>query len=358
MKKGIFIFLLSAVIMTASAVSCGNNSSDKEKPDKNSSADADDKEHEDNADDSDKDSDEDRPSGNETVDINDYITSDQPRPALWKATDPDTGNSIYLMGTIHVVGENTFPLPDYIMDVYDDCDAVAVEYDIDTLENDLSLMQDFLLSMTYSDGTTIEDHLSAETVEKAGELFKDMGMPLSAMKMYQPGFWISQLETSALLKIDNLSNDGVDAAFMQYAKDDGKDIVSIETLDTQVSAMLGYSDDLADYVLSETADTIDDLDSMAGSFGELYNFWADGDIDALMTIEEEMEQLPKDLRDDYEDYYDIMLFDRNEGMADRAAEFIRNGDNYFFMVGAMHFAGDRGVDDLLEDMGFNVERVK
>ena len=44
-------------------------------------------------------------------------------------------------------------------------------------------------------------------------------------------------------------------------------------------------------------------------------------------------------------------------MSPKAEEFIKNGDNYFFMVGAAHFAGDKGVDDILKEKGYTVERV-
>ena len=80
------------------------------------------------------------------------------------------------------------------------------------------------------------------------------------------------------------------------------------------------------------------------------------DIDALAEDADEYE-LPDELLDDYADYMGVILYDRNRGMAEKAAEFLENGDNYFFMVGSMHFAGDRGVDDLLAEMGYTVERV-
>ena len=38
-------------------------------------------------------------------------------------------------------------------------------------------------------------------------------------------------------------------------------------------------------------------------------------------------------------------------------EFIENNDKLFYMVGSLHFAGDQGVDDILEDMGYTVEKL-
>ena len=54
---------------------------------------------------------------------------------------------------------------------------------------------------------------------------------------------------------------------------------------------------------------------------------------------------------------DVILYKRNKGMAEKAEEYLKNGDNYFFMVGGAHFAGDKGVDDILKEKGYIVERV-
>ena len=35
----------------------------------------------------------------------------------------------------------------------------------------------------------------------------------------------------------------------------------------------------------------------------------------------------------------------------------KEGKNYFFMVGSAHYAGDKGVDDLLADMGYTVVSI-
>lgn len=293
----------------------------------------------------------------DNVDINDYITSEQPEPALWKVTDKESGNELYMMGTIHIAGDNTFPLPDYIMDVYESCDGIAVEYDVNAIESDYSLMQEFVFSMAYADGSTIKDHLSEETYEKAKGYFQEIGQYNELLDIYTSGFWISQIQSMALLSIENMNSSGVDATFLSYAAEDKKEIVNIETLEIQAAAITAYSDELADYLLEDLIDNIDDVESLAETFGEMYNAWADGDIDLLADIDSDTEGIPEELVDDYMEYQNFVVNERNEGMAEKAAEFIENGDNYFFMVGALHFAGENGVDDMLEDMGYTVERI-
>ena len=48
---------------------------------------------------------------------------------------------------------------------------------------------------------------------------------------------------------------------------------------------------------------------------------------------------------------------RNIGMAQRAKEFLKNGDNLFYMVGFAHFSGEGSVINLLEKDGYTVERL-
>ncbi len=291
-----------------------------------------------------------------TVDINDYITVDTPVPALWKATDPETGNELYLMGTIHVVSEEKYSLPDYIMEVYDNCDGIAVEVDPNKL-SDMSVLQEFLTYLVYTDGTTIKDHISEESYEIGKECFEDMGMYNELLDVYTPGFWLNQIESSAMLELKNLSSEGVDSRFASMAADDGKEIVDIENLEIQASAMNAYPDDLADFCFKSIKEEFDDPSIIAESLGELYNLWATGKIDEMLEVDENSDEIPDELLDDYNEYMDTMLYNRNIGMAERAAEFLEDGDNYFFMVGSLHFAGDKGVDDLLADMGYTVERV-
>lgn len=292
----------------------------------------------------------------ETVDINDYITVDTPTPALWKATDPETGNELYLMGTIHVVSEDKYSLPDYIMDVYDNCDGVAVEVDPNKL-SDMSVLQEFLTYLVYTDGTTIKDHISEESYEIGKECFEEMGMYNELLDVYTAGFWLSQIESAAMLELKNLSSEGVDAKLAAMAADDGKEVIDIENLEIQASAMNAYPDAYADFCFKSIKEELDDPSVIAESLGGLYDLWASGKVDEMLEIDEEADEIPEELLDDYNEYMDTMLFNRNVGMAERAAEFLENGDNYFFMVGSLHFAGDKGVDDLLADMGYTVERV-
>ena len=62
-----------------------------------------------------------------TADISEYITATTINPPLWKVTDPETQNELYIMGTIHVLPSDFDGFPDYIRDIYENSDGIAVE---------------------------------------------------------------------------------------------------------------------------------------------------------------------------------------------------------------------------------------
>jgi len=296
------------------------------------------------------------------VDINDYLSSETPNPPLWKATDEETGNELYLMGTIHVVGENTFPLDDKVNEIYQNCDGIAVEYNTNKLTTDMKTMQEFASNFVYTDGSTIKDHISEETYEKAKNYLSENNQYIAMLDYYTAGYWYNTISLLPLLNLKNIDTVGVDAKFMQDAESDGKEIVDIETLETQASLISGFSDELCDFMISAYIDEYNNstgVEELAESFSELYNLWAVGDDDAMLDIEDETDELeiPDEIQSELDEYEDRLLKERNEHMAERASEFIKDGKNYFFMVGSLHFAGDEGVDDLLREMGYKVEKI-
>ena len=293
----------------------------------------------------------------ETADINDFIDTTDIAPPLWKVTDPDSGNSIYLLGTIHMLPKDVSDYPSDLMDIYNSCDSIAVEYDITALSTDANAQMEYLNGMIYNDGSTIKEHISVETYNKAKEYFDSIGAYSEMLDQYTTGYWINQLQTVMLLRLENMNLSGTDTYFISKAQEDGKEIINIEELSMQTEALNAYSDDFADYNISEMVDNIDDINDFAESYSELYNMWSKGSGDIPIDMDSDLEELPDDLKDDYEAYVNIILDDRNQYMAEKASSYIKDGKNCLFMVGAAHYSGDNGIDNLLEEMGYTVEKI-
>lgn len=297
----------------------------------------------------------------ENVDFNKYIETTEVDPPLWLVTDPESGNSMYLLGTMHALPSGVTGYPADLMDIYNACDSIAVELDVVSMQNDMGAQMALIQSMLYDDGTTIKDHLSEDTYEKMKDYFTSVGMYNPLLNQYNVGFWVNLCDELMLTKIDNLELSGTDAYFINKAKEDGKEVIEIETMAIQGNALTAYSDELADYLLSKSIDNAGDIEGYAEDLANLYNVWASGSgeiMEEVEKLEEDAEELPEDLKDDEEAYNKIMLTDRNHGMAEKASEYLKEGKNCLFMVGAAHYGGEEGVDNLLEDMGYTVEKIE
>ena len=292
-----------------------------------------------------------------TADINDYIKTTDINPPLWKVTDNESGNSIYLLGTMHLLPESAGDYPEKLMDIYKNCDAIAVEYDTVSLLEDTDALMQFQQGFMYTDGTKITDHISDETYTKLKNYFESIGGYNSLLDQFNAGYMINQLNSIMLLRLENLDTTGTDTHFIELAKKDNKEVINIETLDTQVKALSAYSDNFAEYILSDSLDDMDNIDEYAENIAEIYELWANGSGDILFDSDMDIDDIPEDLSDDYDEYKNTMLNERNKGMAEKASELLKEGKNCLFMVGALHYSEDVGVDNLLEGMGYKVEKI-
>ncbi len=277
-------------------------------------------------------------------------------PAVWQVTDPESGNSLKMMGTIHIIPDGTSVVPQYVMDIYNESGGVAVEYDISKIQTDMVVQILYLSYFMLTDGTLITDHLSTETYEGAKAYLTEIGLYNEAYDAYSPAFWESLMSSGAIMNIDGMKESGVDQYFIDLAKADGKEVRSIEALETQMDAITFMSDDLCEYNINEMISL--SAEEMEESFMALYDMWATGDVDAIAATDAEAtEGYPENIAADYEAFNQKLLYDRNVGMADKAEEYIKNGDNLLYMVGVAHYAGDGSVIDLLEERGYTVERL-
>lgn len=282
-------------------------------------------------------------------------------PAVWLVTDPESGNSLYMMGTIHIVPESDQIVPQYALDIYGQSDGIAVEYDVTRLNGDMVAAFKYLSYFVIDDGTTITDHISEETYERAKEYLTEMGYYQEGIESYNAAYWYSMVSNGTLYSLDGMSTSGIDSYFIEMAKADGKEVRDIEKLETQMEVLTILSDEYYEWSINSMLDEVgaENFDELLNEeYMTLYNAWATGDVDAYEEIENEgMDDLPDEFAEEYALYAQMILDDRNVGMADKAEQYIKDGDNIFYMVGFGHFSGEGSVISLLEQRGYTVEKV-
>jgi len=82
---------------------------------------------------------------------------------LWKVSDNDS--SVYLLGSVHFANADYYPMSRAIETAFAETDTLAVEIDVTSLDplKTQRLMQEM---GNYSDGRTLKDELSPETLQK------------------------------------------------------------------------------------------------------------------------------------------------------------------------------------------------
>ncbi|MDD6489612.1 MAG: TraB/GumN family protein [Clostridia bacterium] len=274
-------------------------------------------------------------------------------PSVWKVTDAN-GNYIYMMGSIHAADNAVNNMPDYFESAFNECTALAVEADVTNVTSDISQAVDIAQKMMYTDGTTIKDHISAETYKKSVKLLTDNNMYTSLYDYYMPFAWTSLIEDIVIEKSGLDVNKGVDTVLTKRAKKDNKKILEVESVDFQLNLFKDFSDETQELMLKAyTEDGV--IEEQVKALNELYDKWKKGTITAEDVSDDVDESSMTDEEKAlFDEYNKKMLDDRNINMADKAEEYMQGSETVMFVVGAAHFQGEKGILQLMKDKGCTV----
>lgn len=288
--------------------------------------------------------------------------SDGSTPLLYKATS-ENGGEVWIFGSIHVGTDDMYPLPDYVTTAYNEADSLAVEIDVVGAMEDTGELISLYQKAMYLDGTTIKDHIPEDLYNDSVKILEDNDYYMDMLDYYTPGMWSSFVENFTYTKYGYDSEKGIDMHLLNLAKDNEKDIIEIETFESQMSLIVDIDEKLQ-VMLLESA--VEDYDSEYSKeyLNELVSAWISGDEEKITEIiyedadEEELADYTEEEIKLLEDYNTAMLTDRNILMTDFAENALKDGDSVFICVGTAHVVGDGAIVDLLRDRGYTVELVK
>lgn len=274
---------------------------------------------------------------------------------LWRVDNGET--TVYLQGTVHLGIEDFYPLNEKIEQAYEESDVVVPEVDI--TDTDLSADLDpSAMNAMYMDGTTIKDHISEDVYDQLEEFFTGYNMPMDVVESFKPWMLESLVMQIVAEQLDYMH--GVDEYFLERATKDDKEIVELETAAEQLEVLSSQSDEFQEIQLAATLEGADNFDK---EMGELFVAYLDGDEDRLLDLlfaEEEMdEEIDEKMLEEYEEYMFALNDERNVGMAEKIQGFLEedSGQTYFVIVGTAHLIMDPHIRTLLEEEGYDVERV-
>ena len=146
---------------------------------------------------------------------------------LWRVAG-DT-NSVYLLGSIHMLREQDHPLPGVIDRVYDDAEVVVMELDMDDLDP-AATQASFNRAGVMTDGTTLRDLMGDELFEQAEQAAAEIDIPLDLLAQSEPWLAAMTVELMMLYRIGFDPVLGVEMTISQRAISDGKPVEGLETV--------------------------------------------------------------------------------------------------------------------------------
>ena len=264
---------------------------------------------------------------------------------LWRVDG--NANTVYLLGSIHLLRPEDHPLPRAIDTAYQDAEVVVMELDMDDLDPTYTQAA-FNSAGVLSDGTTLRDLMGEDGYRAAEEAAAVIDIPLDMLAQSEPWLAAITVELMMLYRMGFNPLLGVEMTMTQRATADGKPIEGFETVDEQ----LGFLDGLPLEAQREMLlQTLLQSAGLSESIDTLIDAWRRGDTRTLET------QLLQGLEEQH-DLHEALIAGRNRRWADTIATWLDDEQDYLVVVGALHLVGDDGVPALLERSGFKIRQLE
>jgi hypothetical protein len=266
------------------------------------------------------------------------------RNFLWSIKNDK--NTIYFLGSVHFLNSESYPLAVEIENAYKDSKKVVFETDIAGF-NDPTFQINLVNLGVIPEGKTLHQYISEQTYKSLKEKAENLGLPVELFDVLRP--WLCGLTVTAVavqrLGLD--PNHGIDVHFFYRSKEDGKQLVFLESVEDQLKLFTEMSKEQEEAFLGQT---IKDLDLIEAKLPELVNAWTNGDADGLASIVEKSFK-------EHPEAYETMVVQRNKNWAVKIDDLIKRDVDTLVIVGAAHLVGHENLLELLRGRGYKIEQM-
>ncbi len=266
---------------------------------------------------------------------------------LWKVSDAD--NSVYLLGSFHLLKADDYPLPAEIDRAFDDAESLLFE--VDPIEmNAPETMAIATRYMAYEEGESLSKVLPKPTLEKLDKMMAAGGGSVQAMEHSEPWAVSLGLIMGMTQSMGFKPELGLDRTLMERAAKAGKPATGLETVDAQLRALDSVPYDEQATGLDEF---LDDPMKAAGQMKDMHDWWRAGEF-VKLDSEMRVEMATKTPMS-----YKLLNVDRNQAWLPQVEQRLTGstGDATLVVVGSLHLLGQDGLVETLRAKGYKVERV-
>jgi uncharacterized protein YbaP (TraB family) len=281
-------------------------------------------------------------------------TDPAPVPLLWKVSDAD--NSLYLLGSFHLLKPTDYPLSNDVDVAFAEADKLVFELAPEEMGSPALGVQMGQAALR-TDGTQLNSELPAETVaaldawvsENTDHLAR-MQMNGQVLQMFEPWFVGLMVTIVELTKYGLDPAIGMDNHMAERAKTANKPTAGLETGAEQIAFLDGM-------------DRVEQLQFLqealkSGAEGQeaiekMHSAWRNGDAATLW------DGLAAEMREQFPKLYHRINVERNDAWVPKLVERLEQPgrEDTLVVVGALHLLGEDGVVEKLRAKGYEVERI-
>ena len=265
------------------------------------------------------------------------------KSCLWIAQT--TTNSVFLLGSLHVLKSDAYPLAVEIEQAYNSSHRLVFETDIGAMMQPAVQAKMMELGL-YAEGQDLFEHIDPGTKQKIEKKLKDLGLPLSVVRRFKPWFLAVTLTTLELQRLGFNPLYGIDLHFYNKAVADEKELGYLESVEYQLNLLGNMSAQDQKSFLNQT---LEDLDISAQLAGEMMTAWQNGNADELYGL------LFKSFAD-HPGIEERLLSGRNKEWLPKIENMLGKSQNTMVIVGAGHLIGPEGIVELLKKKGYQVKQ--
>jgi uncharacterized protein YbaP (TraB family) len=258
--------------------------------------------------------------------------------ALWELHGKH--NTVYLLGSIHVLRPSDYPLAPAVLKAYGDAKALFMEVDLSQIDS-IKMQTELLASARLPEGKTLPDIMGDQRYKRAQALAQQVGVDLGIFDAFAPWFAAEAISQLQLQQLGFQPKSGVEMFFLDKARADGKSVAGLETIHDQIALFDAMSmDSQADYLIS----SLEEAHDLPKEVGAMVHAWAAGNTQWFV------DQMKGEIgRDPL--LYQSVLVARNRKWVPKIEALLNDDRNYLVIVGTGHLVGQGSVIDLLKKDG-------
>jgi uncharacterized protein YbaP (TraB family) len=271
------------------------------------------------------------------------VTDASARSVLW--TVRGEHNTVYLLGSIHVLRPGDGELPRAALEAYADAEQLVMEIDLDdpAVADPAEMLGTMQRAALLPEGESLRSALGEDYAAIAARA-RESGLELAALDRFAPWFVATMLLQLELVQRGFQPELGIEQQLADRAVRDRKPIEGLETAGQQFAVLAGLPlPEQKRFLMMSLAES----ERLDEEIEALLAAWRSGDAEAL-------EDMLSAAFDEFPELYRPLTEDRNLAWLERLEELLEDRDDYLVVVGALHLVGRHSVVDLLRQRGHTV----